>query len=232
LVEFSASQTLTGISYDTFISDSSYALSVSETVAACITGVTADMVTNVEATDPSATTSARPHVYFRVHKSASSDSVDISYLVSAYVMDATYESLTMELNENIENDVFNGYLTQYGNENGAYELAGVQASTASTTNVNSNSAADDDNLSGGAIAGIVIGVIAFVVIVAAIIFFVVGGGFGTGSSSEKQVAAPATGSSSSTYNKSAPAVQSNPVFGISAISNSKTAATPIEDSNM
>jgi len=251
LIQFTSNQIITGISITDYESSTSYQTALEYSIADAMDGVSAQNVLDLVAasySQPSAALRKSSVSITGVRALDTTSSISINYLVSVNTFTETYTTLSNQLVAATTGGTsapFDGFLVTNGNIYGATVFAaGVCSTTPAATvlvtepsdddddaNVNSGGSADDDTLSAGAIAGIVIGVIAFIVIVGAIIFYVVGGGaFGSGGSSKQDVIPAST--ASSTYSKSAPAVSNNPVFGISAISNTKTSATAIDESNM
>jgi len=237
LVAFAADQIISGISLSEYQSTASYEEALVDTIASVMTGVYPADIYRLYAT--AVTANVRGAVKVSSVRALTASEIYVTYTVSAHVDGATYTSLSTQLVDSTIGGVyalFNVNMKIYGETYGAPVFAAGEATSdvASTnyiTQPSSSGSADDDDaqLSAGAIAGIVIGVIAFIVIVAVVLFYVAGSAFGGGNSAKDNATPSAT---SSNYGKSAPAVQANPVFGISAISNSKTSATPIDDQNM
>jgi hypothetical protein len=178
-VFFSASQTITGLNYSTYMSNqSAYSLTLTSSIAACMTGILPqniqDLVVTSAAVPPPATTrklssSGNNHLRklflsLTITTTSTSDTAAIqaTYTVATTETGVTYTSLTNQLNANIANGVFTSNLNTYSQ---LYRTPGFINATSTPVSTTDNLSNDDDGndsngLKGGVIAGIVVGAFA------------------------------------------------------------------------
>lgn len=190
LVEFSASQEISGLDEDTYNSNTTaYNLALSSSIAACMDGVNPDNIDDLTVSDNDRRRklSNRPRknnvrkitaeifMVFGENRRGldESDSIETSYVVKVQTGDSSvgYDDLSSQLQTAVEDGQFNDYMTEYGEKYGATGLINATSSSVTTENLETSGSSSDDGLSDGEIAGIVIGVLAFVGIIGAITYF-------------------------------------------------------------
>jgi hypothetical protein len=141
-------------------------------IAACMEGIDANNILNLVVSSDDGRRKLRSSQSKRQgwipFISTTDDAIDASYVVSTTEVGVTYSSLTSELNTNIANGDFSGYLTFYS---GVYSTPGFVNVTSSAAVTSNNLASSSNNSSGlqdGAIAGVVVGGFAGVVILIAL----------------------------------------------------------------
>eukprot|EP01034_Spumella_vulgaris_P022773 gene22773-28935_t len=152
LIKFSASQVITGISYTTYLTNSSnYERTIKAAVAQTMTGVTPQNIIDFVVAAASS----------RRLTSGVNASISTSYTVSVNEQGQDFTSLSTQLQSAISSGLFNSYLGAYAAQYNAIALEGTTSSLTSVSNdiSSSDSSDEDETIGGGAIAGIVIGVL-------------------------------------------------------------------------
>jgi hypothetical protein len=130
-----------------------YNLTLSETIAASMSGVSPQDVQNLDLT--SLTSLITPAIRMRM---LADDSVTATYDVSVRDASLNYDDLTSQLSESVDDGTFDLLLTQYATTNGATGLADATSGAVTTTDTSPNDSGSDSNvLHDDAIAGIVVG---------------------------------------------------------------------------
>jgi hypothetical protein len=146
---------------------SAYSLTLKNSIARCMTGITASNIIDL------VVSSSSRRLTLTLSSSSSSSSLLTSYTVSTTETGVTYSSLSSQLSTNIENGEFDGFLNYYAT---VYNTPGfVNATSSTVTTVNDLAAPPSSNdatgLNDGEIAGIVIGVTAAVALCCALSYY-------------------------------------------------------------
>lgn len=161
-------------------------ITLQNAIAAAMTGVSSDQVTNITVTPITAARTA--HTHMRGFFDTESGCV-VHYQVEVESDSHTFESLAAELKESAESGRMNQLLRYYATlYNTTAALGNCTMSVPTTTNLrpivliqsapptvaptsNSFASIASDNLSGGALAGIIVGSIVFVAILLYIVYY-------------------------------------------------------------
>ena len=164
-VEFSATQTFSGIDYSSFVTNrEANELALKKTIAQCMTGVTADEITDLVVSDGS--TSRRLDASLRsiaIHLHLTS-TLKVSYTVVLASSALTYDQLVTQLNTKISSGEFTAILSDVSADVGG-NLSGITASPVEAEKLSSD---DDDSGKKDDTAVIIIAVVVSVVGVALI----------------------------------------------------------------
>eukprot|EP01034_Spumella_vulgaris_P039106 gene39106-48298_t len=165
-VVFSASQIISGISFETYLTNTSnYDRTIATSIAATMTGVTSQNVVNLVVTEYIANVNSNT----RSRLLTNSTQLSTAYVVSVsteQVSGATYISLSNQLNQAVTLGVFNAYLTEYAVE---FEATGLYGATSSSV-VTTNDVVVNDDTGGGSgssalSTGVIVGLLALFALV-------------------------------------------------------------------
>jgi hypothetical protein len=161
------SQTISGISFDTYSANPSlYDSVLKQTIADCLDGISPDDITDLKVTsasrrllmngDASIALSLRTESGTQ-HRHLQTNAIRTSYVVRSSNPAVTFDALSTQLESAVSTGVFDAILSENAEDAGATELVGCESSEVSTVPLRTSSGSSSDGLSAGAIAGIVIG---------------------------------------------------------------------------
>lgn len=119
-----------------------------------MTGIVADDITSFKVT---AGTTTRHRALTDLALTATTDSINLAYTVSAEFPGASYSALSTELSTSVANGTFDKYLNTYSTKNGVTDLIGCTSSSVETVQMSTSSSTDDE-ISGFFSLPVIIGV--------------------------------------------------------------------------
>ncbi|KAJ1418991.1 hypothetical protein B484DRAFT_481555 [Ochromonadaceae sp. CCMP2298] len=153
VVSFTATQLINGVSMSDYESNRAlYNLTLSETIASTMSGVSSQDVRNLDLTPPILASTIRLRML-------AGDSVTATYDVSVRGANLNYDDLTSQLSEAVNDGTFDLLLTQYATANNATSLVAATSDSITTTDTSpyDSGKSDSNVLHDDAIAGIVVG---------------------------------------------------------------------------
>ena len=176
-IEFSASQSFSGIDYTTFMQNQeANELALKQTIAACMTGITKDDITDLTITDTTSSAARRMMAQMSLGRQVmviaeGSKSIAVSYKVVVASSPISYDTLVSQLNTKISSGEFDTILETNSAAAGG-NLSGISASPVETVNLVDDSSSKKSGLSGAIIAIIVVVVVVgSIAIIGAIAYF-------------------------------------------------------------
>jgi cell wall integrity and stress response component len=183
LVEFKATQTISGITLADYNADlETNELVLQKTVISVMPGVELTDLYDWTVTEGTSRRRLSNHIVTSLRAltrgfTTLADSIDLSYTVRTETQ-MSAETLQALLEDSIDNGTFNENLQALAEEADAEDLLDATSGPVTTSAVDSNSDSSSNKLSGGAVAGIVIGVVFGVILLALIAYYFVAGNHG------------------------------------------------------